>query len=264
MDGGGDVRCGGDRTCARALWLRSSRERWAWVAGRTVVVMGMKLLRRGQQVERRVYKKTWRIVVARRSRSVMRKRRRWSSVVSGRDGCRCGAYALGPRKSGRRAPARARRSERPAPERRGVCLHAREGGARALLSHYRSAPRCIASPGRRIMGSSVSKMTGSAMTEGGGGVLPRGPAHDRLPGTPLCTSARYGRGWTQAANSSFRACKRTPRRPPLDARRARRAGARRGPTPWTQRIGTASATVTSGDDGAPTSSLAHCAIGAAA
>jgi hypothetical protein len=48
-----------------------------------------------------------------------------------------------------------------------------------------------------------------------------------------------------------------PRR--QDACKGRPAGARRGSTPWTQRIGTASATVRSGEDGAPTPSLALCA-----
>jgi translation initiation factor IF-2 len=44
-----------------------------------------------------------------------------------------------------------------------------------------------------------------------------------------------------------------------DARQGRPAGARRGSAPWTQCIGTASATVRSGEDGAPTPSLAQCA-----
>jgi hypothetical protein len=52
---------------------------------------------------------------------------------------------------------------------------------------------------------------------------------------------------------------RAPHHLAADARRGRPAGARRGSSPWTQCIGSASATVRSGEDGAPTPSLAQCA-----
>jgi hypothetical protein len=73
-----------------------------------------------------------------------------------------------------------------------------------------------------------------------------------LVGTPTCLR---GSSPVTAAPASVRARRRWRRS------RSQRttSGSRRGSTPWTQCIGTASATVRSGEDGAPTPSLAQCA-----
>ena len=139
-------------------------------------------------------------------------------------------------------------------------------GHLALLDHPHAAPLGIAAP-----------TTADVFADG-----PTGPAAPRLLSASFrrpTSSIEIGAaapsggldhvGFSQEARGA-RAVRR--RIPSLLGRarlfaigdRRRPAGARRGSTPWTQCIGTASATVRSGEDGAPTPSLAQCATSSAA